>query len=149
MVIKIKVMKSNIVKLIEELFGFECNDVNDNMEDTMKEIKRRQIIKMIDDVGSLAKTLAENDNNIDSVDLKNIGIVFANMIKFDYNDAKLVGDRETMLLVTNGNIIRDKFHSIAEEILKRIENMAFKLNDEDNYENMTKEELIAKLREKK
>lgn len=149
MVIKIKVMKSNIVKLIEELFDSECNDVDDNMEDIIKEIKRRQIIKMIDDVGSIAKTLDEKDNNINIVDLQNVGIAFANMIKFDYNDAKLVGDRETMLLVTNGNIIRNKFYSIAEEILKRIETMAYKLNDEDNYENMTKEELIAKLREKK
>lgn len=149
MVIKIKVMKSNIVKLIEELFDSECNDVDDNMEDIIKEIERRQIIKMIDDVGSIAKTLDEKDNNINIVDLQNVGIAFANMIKFDYNDAKLVGDRETMLLVTNGNIIRNKFHSIAEEILKRIETMAYKLNDEDNYENMTKEELIAKLREKK
>lgn len=142
-------MKSNIVKLIEELFDSECNDVDDNMEDIIKEIKRRQIIKMIDDVGSIAKTLDEKDNNINIVDLQNVGIAFANMIKFDYNDAKLVGDRETMLLVTNGNIIRNKFYSIAEEILKRIETMAYKLNDEDNYENMTKEELIAKLREKK
>ena len=149
MVIKIKVMKSNIVKLIEELFDSECNDIDDNMEDIIKEIKRRQIIKMIDDVGSIAKTLDEKDNNINIVDLQNVGIAFANMIKFDYNDAKLVGDRETMLLVTNGNIIRNKFHSIAEEILKRIETMAYKLNDEDDYENMTKEELIAKLREKK
>ena len=149
MVIKIKVMKSNIVKLIEELFDSECNDIDDNMEDIIKEIKRRQIIKMIDDVGSIAKTLDEKDNNINIVDLQNVGIAFANMIKFDYNDAKLVGDRETMLLVTNGNIIRNKFYSIAEEILKRIETMAYKLNDEDNYENMTKEELIAKLREKK
>lgn len=149
MVIKIKIMKSNIVKLIEELFDSECNDVDDNMEDIIKEIKRRQIIKMIDDVGSIAKTLDEKDNNINIVDLQNVGIAFANMIKFDYNDAKLVGDRETMLLVTNGNIIRNKFHSIAEKILKCIETMAYKLNDEDNYENMTKEELIAKLREKK
>lgn len=149
MVIKIKVMKSNIVKLIEELFSYECNDVNDNMEDIKKEINRRHTINMIDDVESLAKTLTEKANNIDSVDLKNISIAFTNMIKFDYNDAKLVGNKETMRLITNGNIIRSKFHNIAEEILKHIETMAYRLNDEDNYENMTKEELIAKLREKK
>lgn len=148
MVIKIKVMKSNIVKLIEELFGFECNDIN-NMEDITKEIKRYQIINMIDDVEIIAKTLAEKDKYIDTIDFQNVGIAFTNMSRFDCNDAKLVGDKEIMRLITNGNIIRNKFHSIAEEILKHIETMAYKLNDEDDYENMTKEELIAKLREKK
>ena len=143
-------MKEDLIKAIKETFGVEpiCIDI-DGISQFADNIRRDSIIKMIDEVESVAKDF-DNENSNPCINANNAGIALANIMKFDSEDAKLVGVKNVQRLADFFAIIRQKFNGVAIDNLERLSNMVKDLSDEnaDDLDNLTKEELIARLREK-
>lgn len=143
-------MKEDLIKAIKETFGVEpiCIDI-DGISQFADNIRRESIIKMIDEVESVAKDF-DNENSNPCINANNAGIALANIMKFDSEDAKLVGVKNVQRLADSFAIIRQKFNGVAIDNLERLSNMVKDLSDEnaDDLDNLTKEELIARLREK-
>ena len=143
-------MKEDLIKAIKEIFGVEpiCIDI-DGISQFADNIRRDSIIKMIDEVESVAKDF-DNENSNSCINANNAGIALANIMKFDSEDAKLVGVKNVQRLANSFAIIRQKFNGVAIDNLERLSNMVKDLSDEnaDDLDNLTKEELIARLREK-
>lgn len=146
-------MKEDLITTIKETFGVEptyiyvgtFNQFADN-------IKRERTIKMINDVESIVNDF-DNENNNPAINVANVGIALFNIINFDSEDAKLVGVKDVQRLANSFDVIRQKFNDLAICNLKRLGNMVKDLSngkDEnaDDLDNLTKEELIARLREK-
>ena len=107
---------------------------------------------MINNVESVVKDF-DNENANLSINVTNACIALANIIKFDSEDAKLVDVKDIQQLANSFESIRQKFNSLAIDNLKRLGNMVKDLSNEknentDDLDNLTKEELIARLREK-
>lgn len=143
-------MKEDLIKAIKEIFGVEpiCIDI-DGISQFADNIRRESIIKMIDEVESVAKDF-DNENSNPCINANNAGIALANIMKFDSEDAKLVGVKNVQRLANSFAIIRQKFNGVAIDNLERLSNTVKDLSDEnaDDLDNLTKEELIARLREK-
>ena len=143
-------MKEDLIKAIKETFGVEpiCIDI-DGISQFADNIRRESIIKMIDEVESVAKDF-DNENSNPCINANNAGIALANIMKFDSEDAKLAGVKNVQRLADSFAIIRQKFNGVAIDNLERLSNMIKDLSDEnaDDLDNLTKEELIARLREK-
>lgn len=146
-------MKEDLIKAIKETFGVEpiCLDFDD-ISQCAKKIRRERVIKMINDVESIVKDFDNKDSN-PGINATNAGIALTNIIKFDSEDAELVGVKNIQRLADSFAIIRQKFNISAIDNLERLRNMIKNLSKEkdenaDNLDNLTKEELIARLREK-
>lgn len=146
-------MEENSIKSIKEAFGVEsiCFNIN-GINQFAKKIKRECTIKMINDVESFSKNF-DNGNGNPNIDAVNVGIVLSNIIKFNNEDAELVGVENIQRLGDSFEVIRQKFNSLAIYNLKRLDNMIKDLSNEkdentDDLDNLTKEELIARLRKK-
>ena len=146
-------MKEDLIKAIKETFGVEpiCIDI-DGISQFADNIRRESIIKMIDEVESVAKDF-DNENSNPCINANNAGIALANIMKFDSEDAKLVGVKNVQRLTNSFEIIRQKFNRLALDNFERLGNMVKDLSNEknenaDDLDNLTKEELIARLREK-
>lgn len=146
-------MKEDLITTIKETFGVEptyiCVGTFNQFADN---IKRERTIKMINDVESIVNDF-DNENNNPAINVANVGIALFNIINFDSEDAKLVGVKDVQRLADAFAIIRQKFNSLAIDNLTRLGNMVKDLSngkDEsvDDLDNLTKEELIARLREK-
>lgn len=151
-------MEKQIVDFIKDVFGVEPICINcETMEEIAKEVGRRRVINMIDDTVSVAKALAKPIEKVKNEDIANAAVAFINASKFDNNDAELVGLDEVKRLAKNIDIIRGRLNNLVVEDLQRFSNMIKDMsakqnhavdNDADNLESLTKEELIARLREK-
>lgn len=146
-------MEEDLIKAIKEAFGGEpiCFNIN-GINQFTKKIKRERTIKMINDVESFSKNF-DNGNGNPDIDAVNACIVLFNIIKFDNEDAELVGVENIQRLSDSFEVIRQKFNSLAVYNLKRLDNMIKDLSNEkdentDDLDNLTKEELIARLRKK-
>lgn len=146
-------MKEDLIKAIKEAFGVEpiCLDI-DGISQLAEKIRRDHTIKMIDDVESVAKNF-DNEDSKPVIDAVNAGIALTNIMKFDNEDAELVGVKNVQRLADAFAIIRQRFNGLAIDNLTRLGNMVKDLSngkDEnaDDLDNLTKEELIARLREK-
>lgn len=143
-------MKEDLIKAIKEIFGVEpiCIDI-DTFNQFADNIKREHIIKMINDIESIVKDF-DNENNNPAINAVNTAIALVNIMKFDSEDAKLVGVKNVQRLADSFAIILQKFNGVAIDNLERLGNMIKDLSDEntDDLDNLTKEELIARLREK-
>lgn len=146
-------MEEDLIKAIKEAFGIEpiCLDIN-GISQFAKKIRCECTVKMINDVESIAKNF-DNGNGNPGIDAVNTGIALSNIIKFDNEDAKLVGVKNVQRLADSFAIIRQKFNGLALDNLERLVDMGKDLcngKDEntDDLDNLTKEELIARLREK-
>lgn len=143
-------MKENLITTIKKIFGVDptyiyvgtFNQFADN-------IKRERTIKMINDVESIVNDF-DNENNNPAINVANVGIALFNIINFDSEDAKLVGVKDVQRLANSFDVIRQKFNSLAIDNLKRLGNIVKDLSNENTNDlyNLTKEELIARLREK-
>ena len=107
---------------------------------------------MINDVESIVKDF-DNETDNPAINAVNAAIALSNIIKFDSEDAKLVGVKNIQRLANSFEAIRQKFNSLAIYNLKRLSNMVKDLSNKknenaDDLDNLTKEELIARLREK-
>lgn len=146
-------MKEDLIKEIKEIFGVEpiCLDIDD-ISQLAEKIRRGRAIKMIDDVESIVKDF-NNEYSNPGINATNAGIALTNIIKFDSKDAKLMGVKNIQRLADAFDIIRQKFNGLAIDNLERLGNMIKDLSNEkdknaDDLDNLTKEELIARLREK-
>lgn len=151
-------MEKQIVDFIKDVFGVEPICINcETMEEIAKEVSRRRVINMIDDTRRVAKALTKPIEKVKNEDIANAAVAFINASKFDNNDAELVGLNEVKRLTENIDTIRGRLNSLVVKDLQRFSNMIKDMsaeqnhtvdNDADNLESLTKEELIARLREK-
>lgn len=151
-------MEKQIVDFIKDVFGVEPICINcETMEEIAKEINRRRVINMIDDTARVTKALTKPIEKVENEDIANAAVAFINASKFDNNDAKLVGLDEVKRLAENIDVIRGKLNNLVVKDLQRFSNMIKDMSaeqnhtvddDADNLESLTKEELIARLREK-
>ena len=151
-------MEKQIVDFIKDVFGVEPICINcGTMEEIAKEVNRRRVINMIDDTRRVAKALTKPIEKVENEDIANAAVAFINASKFDNNDAELVGIDEVKRLAENIDVIRGKLNNLVVKDLQRFSNMIKDMsaeqahtvdNDADNLESLTKEELIARLREK-
>ena len=151
-------MEKQIVDFIKDVFGVEPICINcETMEEIAKEVGRRRVINMIDDTVSVAKALTKPIEKVKNEDIANAAVAFINASKFDNNDAELVGLDEVKRFAKNIDTIRGRLNDIVVKDLQRFSNMIKDMsaeqnhtvdNDADNLESLTKEELIARLREK-
>lgn len=151
-------MEKQIVDFIKDVFGVEPICINcETMEEIAKEINRRRVINMIDDTARVVKALTKPIEKVKDEDIANAAVAFINASKFNNNDAELVGLDEVKRLAENIDVIRGKLNNLVVKDLQRFSNMIKDMSaeqnrtvadDADNLESLTKEELIARLREK-
>ena len=157
-------MKEDIAKLIEEVLGIKPIVVNSENSKTAsilnKELRKVATFKMIADAESIAKVITSGNIEDLNVDVRNVGVILANVILFDNEDANLVGIDGIKRLAKAFDKSLTQFNKIAAEHIKRLNNMISDLQHDDEPSNgadndidedltkLTKEELIARLREK-
>jgi hypothetical protein len=157
-------MKEDIAKLIKEILGIKpiiVDAENSKISPIIKEaIKKVCILCMIDEAESTAKDITSGDVKNLPIDVRNAGITLANVIMFDNEDARIVGVDNIKRLVKALDKSRTQFNYIAVKQCGRLNNMIADLqygdkpcngtgNDfEEDLTKLTKEELIARLREK-
>lgn len=157
-------MKEDIAKLFEEVLGIKpiiINAENSKIASILKEGTRKvAVLSMIDDAEIIAKDITSGNIENLSVDVRNVGITLANVIMFDNEDAGLVGVDNIKRLTKALDKSRIQFNEIAVKNLKRLDNMIADLEHNDEPRNgadndidedltkLTKEELIARIREK-
>ena len=115
---------------------------------------------MIADAESIAKDITSGNIEDLNVDVRNVGVILANVILFDNEDANLVGIDGIKRLVKAFDKSLTQFNKIATEQIKRLNNMIIDLQHDDEPCNsadndidedltkLTKEELITRLCEK-
>ena len=157
-------MKEDIAKLFEEVLGVKpimINAENSKIASIFKDRMRKVVIlHMIDDATSIAKDITSGNIKDLSVDVRNVGITLANVIMFENEDASIVGVNNVIRLVNALEKSRVQFNQIAIKQRNRLQNMIndLKAEQENNTDadndidedltKLTKEELIARLREK-
>lgn len=129
-------------------------DFDDFIKSINQNDSKNDTIEMIKDTEEICKSFADANSNEDIIiKLKNAAIAFANTEKFDKEDVKNIGIKETERYY---NILQDilgSFNSFANYQLNNISKLVAEVEKEsseenDGLENLTKEELIARLREK-
>lgn len=157
-------MKEDIAKLFEEVLGIKpvvIDANNSKIGSILKQsLMRINTSNMIDDAESIAKQITAGDVDEITTDVRNVGIMLANVIMFDNEDAKAVGINDVMRLAkalekarVQFNQIaigqRNRLHSIIADLKAERENSAGSNNDiDEDLTKLSKEELIARLREK-
>lgn len=157
-------MKEDIAKLFEEVLGVKTvmvNAENSKIASILnKELRKVATFKMIADAESIAKDITSGNIEDLNVDVRNVGVILANVILFDNEDANLVGIDGIKRLVKAFDKSLTQFNKIAAEQIKRLNNMITDLQHDDEPSNgadndidedltkLTKEELITRLREK-
>lgn len=157
-------MKEDIAKLFEEVLGVKTvmvNAENSKIASILnKELRKVATFKMIADAESIAKDITSGNIEDLNVDVRNVGVILANVILFDNEDANLVGIDGIKRLAKAFDKSLTQFNKIAAEHIKRLNNMISDLQHDDEPSNgagndidedltkLTKEELIARLREK-
>ena len=157
-------MKEDIAKLFEELLDVKpivINAENSKLASILKkEMKKVLILRMIDDATNIAKDITSGNVENLSVDVRNVGIALANISMFDNEDARIVGVDNVIRLVNaleksrvqfNQIAIgqRNRLHSMIADLKAERENNAGADNDiDEDLTKLSKEELIARLREK-
>lgn len=157
-------MKEDIIELFEKVLDIKpimADAENSKISPILKEvIKKVSILRMIDEAESTSKDITSGDVKNLSIDVRNAGITLANVIMFDNEDARIAGVDNIKRLVEALDNSRYQFNKIAIEQIKRLKNMIADLQHDDESCNgagndfeedltkLTKEELIARLREK-
>lgn len=141
-------MKEDILKLFEEVLKIKQTSMRTNN------------INMIADAENIAKQITASDVDTITTDVRNVGIMLANVIMFDDEDAKTVGINDVMRLAKALEKARLQFNQIAVKQCNRLHNIIANLKTErenpsgadndidEDLTKLTKEELIARLREK-
>lgn len=156
-------MKEDIVKLIEDVLGIKFtidNAENSKLASNLKERIKANTMQMINNAESTAKDITSGNIKDLSVDVRNVGITLANVIMFENEDASIVGVDNIIRLVNALEKSRVQFNQIAIKQRNRLQNMITDLKAEqennagvdndidEDLTKLTKEELIARLREK-
>lgn len=157
-------MKENIAKLFEEVLGIKpivVNSKNSKIASTFeKEIRKVDTLSMINNAESTAKNITSGNIKDLTTEVCNVDIMLTNIILFDNEDANLVSIDNIKRLAKAFDKSLTQFNKIAAEHIKRLNNMISDLQHDDESSNgadndidedltkLTKEELIARLREK-
>lgn len=147
-------MEDNIKELIKDIFDWESI----NIKNAINDINKERAIKMINEAYSLIEKFKNNENV--SENIINAGISVSNATKFDSADAENVGINNINKFIKALNIIKDYLDYTINKELKRLNNMIHDLNDlsasshfsnniTSDLNSLTKEELIAIIRENK
>lgn len=161
-------MKEDIIELFEKVLDIKpimVDAENSKISSILKDIiKKVSILRMIDEAESTAKDITSGDIENLSIDVRNADITLANVIMFDNEDARIAGVDNIKRLANALEKSRVHFNQIAIKQRNRLQNMIADLqhNDEscdsacngagndfnEDLTKLTKEELIARLREK-
>lgn len=153
-------MKEDIAKFIKDVLGIEPIIINgENFKLTeilMNDMVKTRIECMIEDAEQIAEDIKANNSKNTSVNVRNAGVVLANVSIFDENDARIIGVDGVKRLAMALQECRIQFEKIALAQDERLCNIIDKLEGRTGADNdidedltkLTKEELIARLREK-
>ena len=153
-------MKEDITKFIKDVLGVEPIIISGNgykiAEIIIDNIAKTHIENMINDAEQTAINIKSNDDENLTVNVRNAAVVLANTIIFDENDARIVGVDGVKRLAMALQDCRVQFEKIALAQNERLCNIIDKLEGRTGSDNdidedltkLTKEELIARLREK-
>lgn len=147
-------------KSLAEIFAIMGEDFEEFKKD-VDECYAKKVKQMIADAESIADDLysCRDYSNKEKLHLNlvNATIVICNIIKFDKNDAKYVDKNYVRRLYLALSAIREKFDKICYDCYNRLSNIYKEMEDDENddtakdkddLESLSKEELIARLREK-
>lgn len=147
-------------KSLAEIFAIIGEDFEEFKKD-MEKSYAKKVKQMIADAESIADDLYScrdySDEEKLHLNIVNATIVIRNIIKFDKNDAKYVDKNDVRRLYLALSSIREKFDKIFYDCYNRLSNIYKEMednenddtaNNKDDLESLSKEELIARLREK-
>ena len=143
-------------KSLAEILAIIGADFND-FEKDIDNLYAKRVKQMIDDAESVSTDLHDTNDFKDKdktlLNMENAVIVLRNAYKFDKNDAKLISKQDIARLIKAIeaiNIELNRFCYYLRSNLHIIEkyNKEDDKDDKDDLESLSKEELIARLREK-
>lgn len=145
-------MSKSLAEILE-IIGIDFNEVEKDIDN----IHAKRVKRMIADAESTANDL-HNENDFKDKDktllnIANAAIVLRNAYKFDKSDAKFVSKQDVTRLIKAIETIDKELHGFCYYLrsnLLIIEACHEEDNkdDKDDLENLSKEELIVRLREK-
>ena len=145
-------MAKNILELLD-LIACDHKDFVKNMQN----VHADRVKHMIDDAVSIAIELHDMSNYKDKdkveLNMANAAIALRNAYKFDKDDAKLVSKKDVVRLI---NAVKTIYQELGNFCIYLHDNLRViekcheedDKEDNDNLETLSKEELIARLREK-
>lgn len=145
-------MSKNLAEILE-IIGIDFNDFEKDIDN----LYAKRIKQMINDAESIATDLHDTndfkDKDKTALNIANAAIALRNAYKFDKNDAKRVSKQDISRLIKAIeaiNIELNRFCYYLRSNLHVIEkyNEEDDKDDKDDLESLSKEELIARLREK-
>ena len=145
-------MNKSLVEILE-IIGANFNDFEKDIDN----LYTKKVKKMIDDAESVATDLHNmndfKDKDKTLLNMENAAIVLRNTYKFDKNDAKLVYKQDVIRLIKAIEVIDAELHRFCYYLRSNLHiiekhNEEDDKDDNDNLESLSKEELIARLREK-
>lgn len=138
---------------IFEIIGANFNDFEKDIDN----LYTKRVKKMIDDTESIANDFHHMDDYKDkdkvALNIANAAIALRNTYRFDKNDAKLVSKQDVSRLMKAIKTIDIELHRFCYylrynlHVIEKCHEEDDK-DDNDNLESLSKEELIARLREK-
>ena len=145
-------MSKSLAEILE-IIGIDFNKVEKDIDD----IYTKRVKRMIADAESTVNDLHDvndfKDKNKTALNITNAAIVLRNTYKFDKNDAKLVSKQDVIRLIKAIEVIDAELHRFCYYLRSNLHiiekhNEEDDKDDNDNLESLSKEELIARLREK-
>lgn len=147
-------------KSLTKIFAIIGEDFEEFKKD-MDKIYAKKVKQMIADAESIADDLYSYRDYSDEeklhLNIVNATIVIRNIIKFDKNDAKYVDKNDVYRLCVAFSNVRKRLDKICYDYYNRLSNIYKEMKDDENddtakdkddLESLSKEELIARLREK-
>lgn len=145
-------MSKNLAEILE-IIGIDFSDFEKDVDNFYS----KKVKKMIDDAESIADELHNmsdyKDKDKVALNIENAAIVLRNTYKFDKNDAKFVSKQDISRLIKAIETIETELHKFCCYLCSNLYTIEKchkedDKNDKDNLESLSKEELIARLREK-
>lgn len=145
-------MSKSLAEILE-IIGIDFNEVEKDIDN----IHTKRVKRMIADAESTANDLHDandfKDKDKTALNMANAAIVLRNTYKFDKDDAKLVSKQDVTRLIKAVETIDKELHRFCYYLCSNL-HVIKKCHEEDNkddkddLESLSKEELIARLREK-
>lgn len=147
-------------KSLAEILGIIGEDFEEFKKDVDKSYAKK-VKQMIADAESIADDLRNckdySDEEKLQLNIANASIVIHNVIKFDKNDAKYINKYDVQRLCLAFAAVKNRLDKICDDYHNHLYNIYREMknnennntaNNKDDLESLSKEELIARLREK-
>ena len=142
-------------KSLAEILAIMSEDFEEFKKD-VDECYAKKVKQMIADAESIADDLHDTndfkDKDKTELSIANAAIALRNAYKFDKNDAKLVSKQDVTSLIKAIETIDTELHRFCYYLCSNLHVIEKcheeDKDDKDNLESLSKEELIARLREK-